>query len=389
MAALEKDQFDLDKKKYDVGHGVYKVYDRKVRDSHTYPIRQTFSAREIFEKSSNVGTVKLIEEYYKDNPGEYIERLYSFGLHDKLGVDIIGEATPKIKSPSDEDWYGTTLQWTCHGYETQFTPLQILTYYNAVANNGKLVKPIFIEKIVDENKKETVFEPHVIKSSICSQETVGKLQELLNGVVERGTAKKPFRGSLYKVAGKTGTAKINYAKNGKSKVEYRSSFAGYFPADNPRYSCIVVVTNPRENGFYGGSTAAPVFRKISDRVYALDKELRTELIAENKKVNVKAMNGLENEMVTVAKTLKMKADVRGENTYVSAKVNKGELSTKELKAQGDQVPNVKGLSAKDALFLLEERGLTVKILGKGKVVKQSLKPGSKVIKGKQIEITLG
>ncbi len=389
MAALEKDQFDLDKKKYDVGHGVYKVYDRKVRDSHTYPIRQTFSAREIFEKSSNVGTVKLIEEYYKDNPGEYIERLYSFGLHDKLGVDIIGEATPKIKSPSDEDWYGTTLQWTCHGYETQFTPLQILTYYNAVANNGKLVKPIFIEKIVDENKKETVFEPHVIKSSICSQETVGKLQELLNGVVERGTAKRPFRGSLYKVAGKTGTAKINYAKNGKSKVEYRSSFAGYFPADNPRYSCIVVVTNPRENGFYGGSTAAPVFRKISDRVYALDKELRTELIAENKKVNVKAMNGLENEMVTVAKTLKMKADVRGENTYVSAKVNQGELSTKELKAQGDQVPNVKGLSAKDALFLLEERGLTVKILGKGKVIKQSLKPGSKVVKGKQIEITLG
>ena len=169
-----------------------------------------------------------------------------------------------------------------YGYETQITPLQILSYYNAVANNGKLVKPIFIEKIVDEQKGETIFEPAVIKNSICSQETVNKLQELLNGVVEHGTARRPFRGSLYKVAGNR-DSQINYAKMEKTKVEYRSSFAGYFPADHPRYSCIVVVTNPRENGFYGGSTAAPVFRKISDRVYALDKELRTELIAQEKK----------------------------------------------------------------------------------------------------------
>ena len=389
MAALEKQQFDLDKKTFDVGYGVYKVYDRKVRDSHTYPARTTFTAREVFEKSSNVGTVKLIEELYKDNPGEYIERLYSFGLHDKLNVDIIGEATPKIKSPSDEDWYGTTLQWTSHGYETQFTPLQILAFYNAVANDGKLVKPIFIEKIVDENKKETVFEPHVIKSSICSQTTVKKLQELLEGVVENGTAKWPFKGSLYEVAGKTGTAKINYAKNGKNKVEYRSSFAGYFPADNPRYSCIVVVTNPRENGFYGGSTAAPVFRKISDRVYALDKELRTELIAENKKPDLETKNGLENEILSVAKELNLKAEVRGENTYVAGSINNGSLSTKEITIQGNKVPNVRGLSAKDASYLLEERGLTVKILGRGKVIKQSLSPGSKVIKGKQIEIILG
>lgn len=389
MAALEKKQFDLDDKKFNVGHGVYKVYDRKVRDSHVYPTRTTFSAREVFEKSSNVGTVKLSEEFYLDNPGEYIERLYSFGLAEKLDLDIIGEPTPRIKSPSDEDWYGTTLQWTSFGYETQFTPLQTLAFYNAVANDGQLVKPIFIEKVVDENKKETIFEPHVIKNSICSQETISKLQELLAGVVIRGTAKRPFRGSLYPVAGKTGTAKMNYARNGDTKTEYRSSFAGYFPADNPRYSCIVVITNPRENGIYGGSTAAPVFRKISDRVYALDKELRTELIASNKKGNVKAKSGLENEIVTVAKKLNMKTDARGENAYVSVKIRKNELTVKELKNEGEEVPNVKGLSVKDALYLLEEKGLQVKIVGKGKVVKQSLKPGSKVIKGKQIEIILG
>lgn len=389
MAALEKKQFELDDEIFDVGHGVYRVYDRRVRDSHTYNKRKKFTAREVFEKSSNVGTVKLIEKFYKDNPGEYIERLYSFGLHDKLGVDIIGEAAPKIKSPSDEDWYGTTLQWTCHGYETQFTPLQILAYYNAVANNGKLVKPIFIEKVVDENKKETIFEPHIIKNSICSQETVSKLQELLAGVVSNGTAKRPFKGSLYKVAGKTGTAKINYAKNGEGKVEYRSSFAGYFPADNPRYSCIVVVTNPRENGFYGGSTAAPVFRKISDRVYALDKKLRTELIASKKKSSVKIKSGLENEIITVAKKLNMNTDAVGENTYVSAKIRKNDLFIKKLKIQGDEVPDVRGLSVKDALYLLEEKGLRVIIVGKGKVLKQSLKPGSEVVKGKQIEIILG
>lgn len=389
MAILEKEQFDLDEKKINVKRGRYQVYDRKVRDSHEYNKNTIFSAREVFEKSSNVGTVKLIEEYYKDNPSEYVERLYGFGLCEKLGLDIIGEATPKIKSPSDHDWYGTSLQWMCHGYETQITPLQILSYYNAVANNGKLVKPIFIEKIVDEQKGETIFEPAVIKNSICSQETVNKLQELLNGVVEHGTARRPFRGSLYKVAGKTGTAKINYAKNGKNKVEYRSSFAGYFPADHPRYSCIVVVTNPRENGFYGGSTAAPVFRKISDRVYALDKELRTELIAQEKNIKIKAKNGLESEIITVAKKLNVKTSSSGENTYVSGVVNKNELKTKPLKTQGDKVPNVKGLSAKDALFLLEDIGLTVKIFGKGKVIKQSMSPGSKVIKGKQIEIILG
>ncbi|MBL57847.1 MAG: cell division protein [Flavobacteriales bacterium] len=389
MAILEKEQFDLDEKKINVKRGRYQVYDRKVRDSHEYNKNTIFSAREVFEKSSNVGTVKLIEEYYKDNPSEYVERLYGFGLCEKLGLDIIGEATPKIKSPSDHDWYGTSLQWMCHGYETQITPLQILSYYNAVANNGKLVKPIFIEKIVDEQKGETIFEPAVIKNSICSQETVNKLQELLNGVVEHGTARRPFRGSLYKVAGKTGTAKINYAKNGKNKVEYRSSFAGYFPADHPRYSCIVVVTNPRENGFYGGSTAAPVFRKISDRVYALDKELRTELIAQEKNIKIKAKNGLESEIITVAKKLNVKTSSSGENKYVSGVVNKNELKTKPLKKQGDKVPNVKGLSAKDALFLLEDIGLTVKIFGKGKVIKQSMSPGSKVIKGKQIEIILG
>ena len=178
MAILEKEQFDLDEKKINVKRGRYQVYDRKVRDSHEYNKNTIFSAREVFEKSSNVGTVKLIEEYYKDNPSEYVERLYGFGLCEKLGLDIIGEATPKIKSPSDHDWYGTSLQWMCHGYETQITPLQILSYYNAVANNGKLVKPIFIEKIVDEQKGETIFEPAVIKNSICSQETVNKLQEL-------------------------------------------------------------------------------------------------------------------------------------------------------------------------------------------------------------------
>ena len=138
MAALEKTKIDLDKKKIDIGHGVYNVYDRKIKDSHYYPKKTKLTVREVFEKSSNVGTVKLIEELYKKNPQEYIDRLYSFKLGEKLELDIIGEIKPKIKNVHDEDWYGTTLQWTCHGYETLFTPMQILAFYNAVANNGKL-----------------------------------------------------------------------------------------------------------------------------------------------------------------------------------------------------------------------------------------------------------
>lgn len=389
MAALEKRKIDLDKEVIDVGYGVYKVYDRKVRDSHTYPKRTKFTVREIFEKSSNVGTVKLIEDLYLDNPQEYIDRLYSFRLNEKLNLDIIGENTPKIKNKDDEDWYGTTLQWTCHGYETQFTPMQMLAFYNAVANDGKLMRPSFIEKVVDANQSVTTFEPKVIESSICSQETATQLQSLLKGVVARGTAKRPFRGSLYDVAGKTGTAKINYAKNGKNKVEYRSSFAGYFPADNPRYSCIVVVTNPRENGFYGGSTAAPVFRKISDRVYALDKELRTQLVASEIPQKLTVKNGMENEVVEVAEGLNIKSDAKGTTAYVHADVKDNQLATHPYKVEGDKVANVKGMTIKDALFILEQQGLSVKIVGKGKVVKQSLTPGSTLVKGKRIEIILG
>ena len=387
MAILEKQQLDLDERNIKIGNGRYRVYDREVKDSHFTGTK--LSAREVFEKSSNVGTVKLVEKYYKNNPEEYIERLYSFGLLDKLNLDIIGEAKPMIKTPSDDDWYGTTLAWTSHGYESKLTPLQILAFYNSVANNGKLVKPIFIEKIVDESKKVTLFQPQIIKSSICSQETVIKLQDLLEGVVKNGTAKRPFRGSLYKVAGKTGTAVTNYSTSGIKKKKYRSSFAGYFPADNPRYSCIVVITNPRENGIYGSSTAAPVFRKISDRVYALDKELRTELTVKNNPVNVKSKNGRENEMITISEKLNFVTDVGGSNTYVSSEIKENKLQLKTLKEFGKDVPNVKGLTVKDALFLLEEKGLKVKIKGKGRVVNQSLRPGSKVTKGKQIEIILG
>ena len=387
MAVLEKHQLDLDQKDIWVGNGKYQVYDRVVKDSHVSSPK--LSAREVFEKSSNVGTVKLVEKYYKDNPEEYIQRLHAFGLLDKLNLDIIGEADPMIKSPSDDDWYGTTLAWTSHGYESKLTPLQILAFYNSVANKGRLVKPIFIEKIVDQDKKETLFKPYIVKSSICSKESVNKLRGLLEGVVRNGTAKRPFRGSLYSVAGKTGTAVTNYSALGVKKKNYRSSFVGYFPADKPRYSCIVVITNPRQNGIYGSSTAAPVFRKISDRVYTLDKELRTELVIQNKPINVKTKIGRENEILTISQKLNINSNVRGSNIYVSSKIKKNELHVKSLKETALDLPNVKGLTVKDALYLLEQKGLKVNVKGKGRVIKQSLRPGSKVIKGKQIEIILG
>lgn len=388
MAILEKKQYDLDTKKINVGHGLYKIYDRKVRDSHWYTKNTVFSMRDVFEKSSNVGTVKLVEELYKENPSEFIDRLYAFGLHDKLDVDIRGEANPKIKSPTDKDWYGTTLAWTSHGYETQFTPLQMLAFYNAVANNGQLVKPMFIERIVTENKQVKEFNPQVLKPSICSKETVEKLQDLLKGVVLRGTAKWPFKRSLYEVAGKTGTAKINYAVNGENKVEYRSSFAGYFPADNPRYSCIVVITNPRENGFYGGSTAAPVFRKISDRIFALDKELRTDLKLKPSKTEFESKITRENELVNVAKELNLKVNAKGSSDLAKAKTNEDKVELQTVDLKGNVVPNLKGLTVKEALFVLEQRGLVVLTKGKGEVIHQSLAPGTKIFKGQTIKIEL-
>lgn len=225
------------------------------------------TVREVFEFSSNVGMAKVMNRAFKDNPSKYVDRLYKMSINQRLGIEIIGEGKPVIKHPSDRKyWYGTSLTAQSFGYELQLTPLQTLAFYNAVANDGKMVRPLFVTEIKDGETTKETFEPVVINEQIASNATIKKAKSLLEGVVIRGTGRRVFKNSPYRVAGKTGTAKIS--EGGKYHKIYNASFVGYFPADNPKYSCIVVINKPTAGKYYGGSVAAPAFKEIADKLYS-------------------------------------------------------------------------------------------------------------------------
>jgi cell division protein FtsI (penicillin-binding protein 3) len=252
------------------------------------------------------------------------------------------------------------------------------------------LKPIFVEKVCSGDKIEHEYSTEVIKSSICSKETSRTLRYLLEAVVTDGTAKRGFKGAPYTVAGKTGTAQRRYWERKKGeKQEYGASFVGYFPADNPTYSCIVVISNPKRNGFYGSQAALPVFRKISDRLYSTSPSLRKTIATEKVHESMSLKSGSTVDLQTVAEQLAFPTSTKNAEGYWAKSSYKNKLITgKKLKVKTKGVPNVKSLSMKDALYILENAGLRVIVKGSGRVIKQSLLPGEKVIKGKTIELTL-
>ena len=260
MAALEDGKVEL-QNFVDTEKGILSFYGSKVRDSKEGGYGK-ISVSDAFMFSSNTGIVKLINEAYKDNPESFSNRLYNMGLNNKLGLSILGESNPKIPHPRDRDWSGLSLPWMAYGYGVLLSPLQILSFYNAVANDGEMVKPIF-RKISNSSNNKIILNP-----SISSQSTIKIAKSLLHDVVNKdgGTANN-IRSSSYKIAGKTGTAQVDYTTE---NVQYISSFVGYFPADNPKYSCIVVIHKPNKSkGYYGSTVAAPVFKKISDKIHSL------------------------------------------------------------------------------------------------------------------------
>lgn len=294
-----------------------------------------------FEVSSNTGIVQLVHEHYKKQPQKFIDRLYNMGLNEKLGVTIHGEGQPKIPYPTDKNWNGITLPWMAYGYGVELTPLQTLAFYNAVANNGEMVKPRFIEKVQSTDKKTIkYFEKEVLKPSICSQETLAQVKQMMFNVVDKkwGTAHR-IKDDAFTMAGKTGTCQVDYATD---DVQYISSFVGYFPAENPEYSAIVLIYKPNKyKGYYGATVAAPVFKEIARKMYyATPKEVMVgvdSLLSQPKKI----------------------------------------LPTQELLLT-QKVPDVRGLPAMEAIALLEQMGLKVTLKGKGKVKRQSIRSGSKI-----------
>jgi cell division protein FtsI (penicillin-binding protein 3) len=362
MAALDDKMIDTSTV-VDTEKGRIFIHGKRVEDSQRGGYGEISAAR-VFEVSSNVGIVKLIREHYDDKPEKFIDHLKDYGLTNKIGLPIKGEGKPIVYYPGKPGWNKISLEWMSWGYSIAVTPLQTLMLYNAVANNGEMVKPRFIKELRKENRIKKSFQKEVINPQIASPETINKLKKVLENVVEKGTANNIYS-SNFSMAGKTGTAKKYVGRHvnkkgdtiagGYSNKRYVASFAGFFPADLPKYSCIVVIHDPlKKKGYYGATVAAPVFKEIAQKIYtttSVDDDLVKEKFSSQK---------IGDQYASFYKKIK--------NT--------------------ETIPNVIGMPAMDAVSLLENVGLNVKIKGIGKVKKQSIKKGTLIKKGATIILNL-
>lgn len=338
----------------DTQKGVLSFYGKKVRDSKHGGYGKITLARAI-EVSSNTAIVSAIDKAYKDQPSKFVDRLYAMNLNKSLDLPIIGEPEPIIPDPRIKNgrWSGIALQWMAYGYGVSFTPLQTLTFYNAIANNGEMVKPQFLREVREFDKTIVPFKKEVINPKICSQETVDKVKKLLENVVEHGTGSKLYSPN-FSMAGKTGTCQKDYAN--KDKLSYISSFAGFFPADNPKYSCIVVIHEPDKSvGYYGADVSGPVFKKIAQKIFT-DTPITDE---------VETLN-FQNSVVY--KDFEKYYDIA--QTYKTI------------------MPDVTGMPTMDALALLENMGLKVRVQGVGVVKKQSIEKGVKITRDQEVYLNI-
>ena len=378
----------------DTEKGVIYFYGQPMKDSnHDKGGHGKITLHETFEVSSNIGISRMVDKYYSKNPQKFIDRIYAMNLQNPLDLEIPGEGKPKIKNPKDKDWSGVSLPWMSIGYELLMTPMQILTFYNAVANNGNMVKPKFVKEITKNGIVEKEFQTQIINPKICSQETIDKVKRMMEGVVDSGTAKN-LKHADFKIAGKTGTAQI--AKEGiykGQKITYQASFVGYFPADNPKYSCIVVVNAPSNSVYYGNLVAGPIFKEIADKVYSsrldIHKELEaTEILVENKIPFTQ--RGNKNDLVTSLQKLNvpLNNDTLNTSRWVTAESKGNKIELKESAETKGIVPKVLGMGARDAIYILENLGLSVKIEGRGTVVKQSINAGTQITTPREIILKL-
>lgn len=382
MVALEDNKIEITDS-VSIKHR-YPYFDRVLKDDHAVPGKYT--VQYAFEKSSNVIS-QIIYDAYRNDPQEYVDGLKAIGMANKLGVDIKGEGSPYIKNTSDTTFWGASHAWMAIGYEVLLTPLQTLSLYNAVANKGKMVKPQFVREIRNGDEVLESFDPIVLKEQVCSESTRKDLQKMLEGVVERGTARN-VRARGFKIAGKTGTAKI--AKSGSYKdSKYQASFCGYFPADNPKYSCIVVVQGPTRN-IYGAVVSGTVFKEIADKVYAgdLDNSPSPELTLSEMNMPY-SKHGNKEEVMKVMGEMNVPLSYSGvDSDWVLTRTKSDNVELQNRVVKKGEMPNVLGMGLLDAMYLMELQGLTVKVVGSGIVKDQSVVPGAKIIKGQLVTIEL-
>ena len=395
IAALDEGLIDVTDT-IDAGNGVVEYFGHKMHDSKVGG-HGKITLQRAFEVSSNIGMSKAILQAYGDNQKGFVDKLYSMGLNEPLQLEIPGEGSPKVKQVSSADnWSGISLTQMAIGYEVLMTPLQILAYYNAIANDGYWVKPRFVDRIEKDGEVLVQMPYDVGKTTICGSKTVEKAKQLLNGVVERGTAQN-LKQAPFKIAGKTGTARIanrKYGYNYDLDYSYQASFVGYFPADNPQFSAIVVVNAPSNDVYYGNLVAGPIFQEIAEKVYATSIEYHTPINVSKPKSdkNIPASrNGNAEEFYAVMDTLRMPYQIAKEAEWIATYTKESEVATKPIqfnKVPKSKVPNVTGMGLKDALYVLESRGLKVMVEGYGVVKSQSPGIGEDVPKSKTVKLEL-
>ncbi len=395
MALLEDGYVDLEDM-VSLEMGRTEFYEETMVDASVHNM-DSATVRTAFEISSNVGLAKLVHQHYNlPKRGEkFIAQLKKMHLHQKTGIEIEGEGNPYIKEAYSSTWSGTTLPWMATGYEVSLTPLQVLNFFNAVANDGRMMRPYLVSKLQDYGKTYEEYTPKVLEERIASLETIKKAQELLYGVGQRGTARK-INPPNYNIAGKTGTAQIDYRKAKKgSRTKYQASFAGYFPAEKPEYSCIVVINDPKNGSFYGSDVAAPVFREIADKCYAskIDLHEPSNLVEKPNYVTRTLPNfniGYKDDFSNVMSffEIPMSDSINTNWTVINAQ-NNGLKFQARNGTKKHTVPNVVGMGLRDATYQLEKLGLRVRVKGIGKVKKQSIKPFSTTAGRKYIILTLG
>lgn len=377
-------------------NGQWNINRRTVYDAEKHPGEQDVTVKKAFELSSNVGMAKLVINNYSKDPQDFIDRLKKLRLNQITGVDLAGETQPIVKTPKSKTWSATTLPWMAFGYEVLVSPLQTLTLYNAIANNGVMVKPYLVDNIQMAGRVERQNQPVVINEKICSDKTLRALKECVEGVCIEGTAKNLFKNNFYKVAGKTGTALVANGNRGYADHIYQSSFVGYFPADHPQYTCIVVIKNkPFAKKFLGASVAGPVFKEVSDKLMSLetnqDKVMMTAINEAMRKKDSSQFfySGKIKDIKHVMQALQV--DYRDS----TAKAEWGRMYSEnyqpvlnEKPVDKKLVPDVKGMGLKDALALLEERNIKVLAKGIGKVKQQSIQPGTVLTKNETLTLEL-
>ena len=373
--------------------GVWRVSNRTVYDSEKHGLTDV-TIKEAFEHSSNVGMAKLVWANYSSNPSKFVDHLKKLKLNQPTGIDLVGETTPIIKNPKSKTWSATSLPWMAFGYEVLVSPMQTLMLYNAIANDGKMMKPYLVNEVRQSGITIEKNEPGVLEEQVCSEQTLRMVKECLEGVVKEGTAKE-LNTPYYQFAGKTGTALVANGKHGYADHIYQSSFAGYFPADHPMYSCIVVIKNkPFAKKFYGAVVAGPVFREVADKLVALSGG-KSEMNYASDNISIPHDSsafyyaGSTESIRKVLGEIKMSykdSASRSDWGRMYANNQQTVVNTEMVKAK--VIPNLRGMGLKDALYLLENMDVRVLAKGKGKVVSQSLVPGMQIQKNQVITLEL-